>query len=380
VSVAVLLVAAGGWAASSYLTGNIRTSALDDGLGPRGGERANAAGQTPMNILVIGSDARTTAEDRAIGGYDGSAANADVLMLVHLSADRSSATVLSIPRDTFTPLPACRDPKTGHIYPAEASALINSSLGRGGPGCAVAAVQQLTGAVIDHFVMVDFAGLVSMSDAVGGVSVCVDNDVYDPYSQLKLSKGTHILRGPAALEFLRTRHGFGDGSDLGRVAAQHVFLAALIQKLESGNTLDNPVTVLGLANAATRALTVDPGLASTSALVTVAGQVGDVPADKITFLVMPNELDPADTMGLIPLQPGAHQVFQAVDNDRPISSASASGAQAALPGSANVLNAGTTPGCLHVSTEATTQYGSPIRAYALHPEIPDSDSPAAPGM
>jgi LCP family protein required for cell wall assembly len=495
VSLLVFVVAVGGWGTSVYLTGNIHTSALNDGLGGQGSEKANAAGKTPMNILVIGSDARNNAEDLKIGGNDGGGANADVEMLVHLSANRTSATVLSIPRDTMTSIPACRDPNTGHVYPALTRAQINSSLARGGPGCVVATIHQLTGAVIDHFVMVDFAGVVSMSDAVGGVPVCVDNNVYDPLSQLKLSKGTHTLRGLAALEFLRTRHGFGDGSDLGREAAQHVFLSALIQKFKSGNTLANPATVLSLANAATRALTVDPGLAGTASLVGLAGQLNDVPTNQITFLTMPNEPDPAEDGRVLPA-PGAQQVFQSIVNDQPVTGAPAakpaptaapatvapgtvqvtvengsgitgraatitdtlqahgyslarSGGNAAatattrltftptqlaaaqtvaqtlrlpasalsemgsssslllvigsdwpsgtamansvaatttttpaaLPSSANVLNAAATAGCVHVSTEATIGPDeSPILAYSIHRNLPDSDSPSAPGM
>jgi LCP family protein required for cell wall assembly len=505
VSFTVFAVSVGGWASSVYLTGNIRSAKLDLGLGSQGAEKANAAGQTPMNIVVIGSDSRSSAQDCQIGGADGGAcgngtaadtagANADVEMLVHLSANRTNATVMSIPRDTMADLPACRDPKTRHIYPEVRFGQINSSLGEGGPGCTVAAIHQLTGAVIDHFVMVDFGGVVSMSDAVGGVTVCVDNDVYDPYSQLKLRQGTHTLKGLAALEFLRTRHGFGDGSDLGREAAQHVYLSALIQKLKSSNTLANPVALLSLANAATKALIVDDGLKGTSALIALAGQLNDVPTNQITFLTMPNTLDPNNASRVIPA-PGAQALFQAIDNDQsvsgvpapaqpvaaaattpaatvdpstvrvtvengsgykgraatvttalqgkgftlvrnagngpatattrltyepaeqtaaqtvaaalglPSSDLSATGTSSSLvldvgadwpsgttlqataaapatgpvtpPTSANALNAAAAPGCVRVSTQDTTQFGSPSRAYARNPQIPDSDSSAA---
>ena len=103
--------------------------------------------------------------------------------------------------------------------------------------------------------MVDFAGVVTMSDAVGGASVCVSGNVYDTYSQLKLKKGTHTLQGVAALEFVRSRHGFGDGSDLGRTYAQHIFLSAVIRSLKQTSVLAHPGAVLSLADAATKALT-----------------------------------------------------------------------------------------------------------------------------
>ena len=118
--------------------------------------------------------------------------------------------------------------------------MINSAL-NGGPGCSVVAVHQLTGIPIDHFMMVDFSGVVSMSKAVGGVPLCVDKNVYDPYSHLKLKKGPHVLEGQAALEFVRTRHGFGDSSDSrGRTAAQHIFLSSLLNQMKTKGTLGSP--------------------------------------------------------------------------------------------------------------------------------------------
>lgn len=104
---------------------------------------------------------------------------------------------------------------------------------------------------IDHVVMVDFAGVIATSDAVGGVPVCVSANVYDPYSHLRLTRGTHTLQGRAALEFLRSRHGFGDGSDLGRTYAQHLFLSAMIRRMSSAGTLADPAAVYSLADAAT---------------------------------------------------------------------------------------------------------------------------------
>ena len=106
----------------------------------------------------------------------------------------------------------CRNPATGHVTPAR-EGRINSTL-TDGPGCQVSAAHQLTGIPVDHFVMVDFSGLVTMADAVGGVPVCVSDDIYDSQSHLKLARGNHVVSGQAALEFLRSRHALGDGSDL----------------------------------------------------------------------------------------------------------------------------------------------------------------------
>ncbi|WP_280721816.1 LCP family protein [Kitasatospora sp. MAA4] len=407
----VVLVAAGGTWLFFHLNGDIHHSALYLAPGTQSPEAKNSAGQSPMNILVIGSDTRDSAADCAIGGDCGPGANADVEMVVHLSAGRTDATIMSIPRDTVVDVPSCTDPATGHSYPAQAQVQINSSLQNGGPGCTVAAVHALTGIPIDHFMMVDFAGVVSMSDAVGGVDVCVDNNVYDPDSHLKLAKGTHTLKGLAALEFLRTRHGFGDGGDLGRESAQHVFLSALLQKARSAGTLTDPVALYKLADAATKALTVDNGLAGVTNLTSVARQLSDVPSARTTFITMPNVPYPANANWLSPA-PDAPAVFRALADDQPLpqsagaspsaSPAAAQGqpqlylklptgrgaaaagvrpqdfaAPAAAPGASpsadtHPLNGAAPTGCVAVGTEDTTVFGTPVAAYALNPQIPDS--------
>ena len=205
--------------------------------------------------------------------------------------------------------------------------MINSTL-QYGPGCTVAAVEQLTGIPIDHFAMVDFSGVVDMSDVVGGVNVCVSNNVYDPDSHLKLSKGSHTLKGLSALEFLRTRHGFGDGSDLGRTYAQHIFMTQMISKLKSANTLANPLDVLDLANAATKALTVDTGLDSISKLVGLADDLNKVPTNRITFTTMQNQPDPSNIDRVV-IAPGAETLFQTIANDQSLTTATGAKSSAA---------------------------------------------------
>ena len=160
-------------------------------------EKADPFGRRAVNILLIGSDSRSDRADCKIGGDCGTGANADVEMVVHLSADRSNATVMSIPRDTIVNVPQCTGP-SHHVYPALQGVQITSSLQDGGPGCTVATVHALTGITIDHFVMIDFSGVVNMSDDVGGVPVCVSANVSDPYSHLRLTS-THVI-GLQALE------------------------------------------------------------------------------------------------------------------------------------------------------------------------------------
>jgi LCP family protein required for cell wall assembly len=304
---------AGAWV-YEHLNGNLRGLPLFGGAsGDAGREMPDALGRTPLNVLVIGSDARAGREDCAIGGDCGPARNADVEMIIHLSADRSNATVMSVPRDTVTDLPGCADPETGRTQPPHRGQ-INSSLGYG-PGCTVAAVHALTGIPVDHFMMIDFFGVVRMSDAVGGVPVCVSGAVYDPYSHLRLSAGRHTLRGMGALEYLRSRHAFGDGSDLGRTYAQHLYLAALLRRLKRAGTLTDPAALYGLADAATKALTVDNGLDSVPKLLRIARAMDKVPDSRVTFTTMQNRPDPLDPDRVV-VAPAAGVLFRAIIGDR----------------------------------------------------------------
>ncbi|MDH6140088.1 LCP family protein required for cell wall assembly [Kitasatospora sp. GP30] len=323
----VLVAAAGGGYIFEMLNGNIKHSPLFAGTsGDAGHEKPDAFGRTPINILVIGSDSRDNPADCQIGGDCGPGANADVEMVLHVSADRSNATVMSIPRDTDASLPGCVDSKT-HATMKPHRERINSTLDYG-PGCTVAAVHQLTGIPIDHFMMVDFKGVVDMSDAVGGVPICVDNNVYDPYSHLKLKKGNHTLQGMSALQFVRTRHGFGDGSDLGRAAAQHIFLSSMVRQLKSAGTLTNPAAVLSLANAATKALTVDDGLAGVTNLVNLADDLNKVPPNRITMTTMQNDPDPTDPAAVV-VDPAAKNLFNAITSDVSLTNGDGSKASAA---------------------------------------------------
>ncbi len=324
-SLVLLLVvaSAGGFYVYHRLNANIASSDLFNGTtGSEGVKKADAEGRFPINVLVIGTDSRADAADCKLGGACGDTAGlADVELLVHVSADRSNISAVSIPRDLMTELPGCKDTENGTSV-GERYGQINASLVYG-PGCTVAAVHQLTGVTIDHFAMVDFSGVIAMSDATGGVQVCVNNNVYDDYSHLKLSKGKHTLKGQAALEFVRTRHGFGDGSDLGRTYGQHAFLSGAIQAIKAKGTLLNPTKLLGVANAATKALTVDDGLDSIPKLISLAKEFNKVDTDRITFTTMQTAADPNNSAKVV-AAPAAAKLFATLVDDRSLSKAKAS--------------------------------------------------------
>lgn len=318
-AVLVLGTSAAGYFYYQHLNGNLKKDALNLGDKRLDRSAANAEGQRPLNILLLGSDSRNTPENVALGGAREDADRkplADVQMLVHVSADRTNMSVISVPRDTRVTIPKCTDPEDGKVYRETSSQIINTSLMNGGPGCTVATWEELTGIPIDHFMMIDFSGVVSMADAVGGVPVCVDNNVYDSKSGLRLEKGEHKVKGEQALQWLRTRHGFEDGSDIGRTHAQHMYMNAMVRQLKSGTKLSDPGQLTGLAESATKALTVDKDLGSVKKLYDLAEDLKQVPSGRITMTTMPWATDPQDPDAhVVPKAGDADKLFSLVRND-----------------------------------------------------------------
>ncbi|MFJ7078286.1 LCP family protein [Streptomyces sp. NPDC098781] len=323
-AVVILGTAGAGYLYYQHLNGNLKKDDLNIGdAKDRAAEsEANAAGQTPLNILLIGSDARDSKENQKLGGAKetfGGTPLADVQMLLHVSADRTNMSVVSMPRDTLVDIPKCTDPDSGDAYDARERAMTNQSLGRGGPGCTVATWEKLTDIHIDHFMMIDFSGVVSMADAIGGVPVCVDQNIHSKDSEghgsgLKLKKGTTYVKGEQALQWLRTRYGFEDGSDLARAKAQHQYMNSMVRELRKNAKLSNPGKLRALAEAATNALTVDPGLGTVAKLYDLAGELKKVPTSRITMTTMPNEYDTVQTGRVVPTD-DATKLFRLVRED-----------------------------------------------------------------
>ncbi|MHC3470545.1 LCP family protein [Streptomyces sp. 7R007] len=323
-AVLILGTAGAGYLYYRHLNGNLKKDDLNigDAKDRAAASKANAAGQTPLNILLIGSDARDSEENQKLGGAKSTyntAPRADVQMLVHVSADRTNMSVVSMPRDTLVDIPACTDPDTGKKYAASTSTMTNASLERGGPGCTVATWEKLTDIHIDHFMMVDFSGVVSMADAIGGVPVCVDANIYSHTSSghgsgLKLKKGTTSVKGKQALQWLRTRYGFEDGSDIARTKAQHMYMNSMVRQLRANATLSNPDKMLKLAETATKALTVDDGLGTVTKLYDLSKQLKKVPTKRITMTTMPWVYS-SDGNRVLPKPTDAAKLFRLVRED-----------------------------------------------------------------
>ena len=324
-SVLILGTAGAGYLYYQHLNGNIQKGERSSGDAKAQKTAPNAAGQTPLNILLIGSDSRNSDENVRLGGakYDrGSPPLGDVQMLIHLSADRKSAAMVSIPRDTRVDIPQCRDPKTGKTYP-ETNKIINESLARGGAGCTLATWEKLTGVYIDHWMTIDFSGVVRMADAIGGVDVCVKQNVWDHStpaahggSGLKLTAGTHKVEGKQALQWLRTRHAWG--SDLMRARAQHMYLNSMIRTLKNQNVFTDTGRLTDLAEAATKSLKVSEEIGTVKKLYDLGMQLKSVPTDRITSVTMPNVADPQNSDHVVPDSTGAAKLWEMLRDDVPL--------------------------------------------------------------
>ncbi|MEU9760576.1 LCP family protein [Streptomyces sp. NPDC047985] len=306
----------GGYALYQHFDGNLNT--VDVGTA---GNKNVFDNDAPINILVIGTDKRTGKGNEGYGDK-GSVGHADTNILFHVSKDRSNATALSIPRDMIVDIPECRTKQPDGSEKAiqgTAGVRFNQSLGQEGrgPGCTMLTVEKLTGLKVDHFMMVDFNAVKELSTAVGGVEVCLAKPVKDKDSHLDLPAGEHRIQGEDALAFVRTRHSFGNESDLDRIKAQQQFLASMIRQMQSDDTLTSPTKLYKLADAATKALTVDSGIGSVTKLTELAQELGKVDTKNITFVTVPVKDNPAEKVRatVVPDEAKADPLFAMMRED-----------------------------------------------------------------
>ncbi|MDX2645854.1 LCP family protein [Streptomyces sp. PA03-1a] len=320
----VLAGSAGAYLLYRHLDGNIAT--VD--VGTAGSKQATS--KDAVNILVIGTDSREGLGAKY--GDAGSVGHADTTILFHVAKDRSNATAMSIPRDMVTGIPDCptkqKDGSTKTIPgtpKAGTNPRFNQSLGQDGrdPGCTMRTVTKITGLPIDHFVLVNFEAVKTLSTAVGGVPVCLTHPIHDTTdegegSHLNLSAGPHKVQGEQALAFVRTRHSLKNGSDLDRIDLQKQFLASMIRQMKSGDTLTDPGKLFQLANAATKSLTVDTGIGGVGKLTDLAKDLNRVDPEHITFTTLPVVDNPAEVgfhATVVVDDTKAPALFKAIKND-----------------------------------------------------------------
>ncbi|WP_405731217.1 LCP family protein [Streptomyces sp. NBC_00028] len=296
------------------LNGNIKSVDIDQALGT---DRPTKVDNGSENILVLGSDTRSGTNKKLGGGADDGSARSDTAMVVHIYEGHKKASVVSIPRDTLVDRPECTD-SNGTEHDAASMAMFNSAYSTGGAACAVKTVESLTGIRMDHYLEVDFSGFQKLIDELGGVDVTTTKNITDPESHLNLKAGTHTLTGKQALGLVRTRHGVGDGSDLGRIQLQQAFIKALIDQIKHVDVFGNPKKLYDLANTATKAVTTDSDLGSVKKLMSFANGLKGISSKNMTMVTMPVQYDPADGNRVLVDEAKSKVVWKALENDRAI--------------------------------------------------------------
>ena len=271
-----------------HLNGNIDTKSLA-GLGEDRPEKVYRGNGDPLNILVMGDDTRSGADndiDQETGG------GSDTTILVHLSADRTRSYAVSIPRDSIVDRPECEDSS------ADTDVMWNAAYAIGGPLCTVDQFEQSTDIRVDHFVVVDFNGFGEMVDAVDGVPVCIPEDIKDPKHQIFVPAGDpSVLTGDEALDYVRARYigELAQQNDISRIKRQQTFIAALIRKVKSAGTLTRLDRVVGFLDAATRSLTTDTALGSVTRIGKIAMQLQSIGLEEVQFITVPTAYYPTDS-------------------------------------------------------------------------------------
>ncbi|WP_329041432.1 LCP family protein [Streptomyces sp. NBC_00178] len=311
---ALLILAGGGTAYWMYqdLDNNIKGVDIDKALGEDRPEKLPTTGQ---NLLVLGSDSRAGAENQELGGGGAvGGARSDTAMVVHIPEGRTQAVAVSIPRDTLVTRPECTKADGSTMDSAE-RVMFNSVYSQVGPACVVKTVEKMSGVRIDHYMEINFAGFKDLVDAIGGVTVDVKEPIRDKASGLDLTAGTHKLDGTESLSFVRTRHGIGDGSDLGRIGLQQQFLFALLTEIKSQDLLGSPTTAYKIANSATKSLTTDEGLASLTSLTEFARSMNGVDPSSMETIMLPVAYDKRDPNRVVAAQPQAGDLWKAIRSD-----------------------------------------------------------------
>jgi LCP family protein required for cell wall assembly len=301
-----------------------------------------------VNLLLVGSD---SGEGDPRYGHRGEHLN-DVTILLHIAADHSNATVVSFPRDTFVPIPSCPKEDGNGSWGAQSSNKINVALTYGGLACVVKTVSELTGLSIPFAAKIEFNGVIEMSNAIGGVTVCIGSPIRDGQIGLSLDAGQQTLEGMNALKFLRSRYGVNGGTDLARISNQQVFMSALVRQVKEKETLTDPIKVYGLAKAAVDNMQVSNSLRNPMTLASIALAMKDIPPQNIQLIQYPTVFGSVGGVGgVLPVKDAANVLFTAIRNDQPVKLSGTTGPGANLD--PNATPAPTDPSSAPLQTAVT---------------------------
>jgi LCP family protein required for cell wall assembly len=336
-----LLVLAGsgwGWYLVRVAEASVsRTDAIPDtgNSDVNGGDHAGQA----MNLLLVGMDSREglTAEQQAefsTGDPDG-VLNTDSMMLVHVPADGSGASFVSLPRDTYVAIPGHGDGRLNSAYARGYNAAEGSDAAKDAAGAQllIQTVSQFTGLEIDHFAEIDLLGFINLSSIVGGVEVNLCQATSDPLSGADFPAGVQTISGADALAFVRQRHGL-PGVDLDRVVRQQVYIAGMLRNILSSDLLLDLGKQKAIVEHVGSSVTLDQGLD----IFDLAAQMQGVEPGSITFQTVPG-LTPTRIDGADVLEPPGEEEVRTFFASLTASSSSAeptSAAPTVSPGAVTV--------------------------------------------
>lgn len=311
--VAVLMVstlflgACGGWV--YYLNGQLGNVDrvqldLDDSRRP---DRVEGEAKGAMNILLAGADAGngpSISESVAADEWKVGSHRSDTIMLLHITADRDEAYLVSVPRDTWVEIEGLGESK------------INAAFSYGGPSLYVQTMEEFTGLRMDHLAIIDWEGFRELTTAIGGVEVYVPEYVEDPSQGVVWEEGWQNLEGQRALQYVRMRYGLTEG-DFDRIKRQQNFLRAFMKKMLSQGTTSNPIKLTNAVEAIVKYMTVDAEF-DNNEIRNLALSLRSLEQKDVTFLTVPKERYDRSADGqsiVIADEEQTKALFRAVSND-----------------------------------------------------------------
>jgi len=323
-SIVIAVVLVSGLGVAAYAAYDITASFTSDAVELEGQASVPpdiGAIEGGVNVFLAGTDACESEYADYFGdrctGKDAEGELNDVNMLVHISDNPRRVTVISFPRDLMVPIPSCTA-EDGTESSAMSKQMLNSAYTYGELNCVVKTVAQLTGLDIQYAAKVTWGGVIEITNAIGGVDVCLASGIKDPYTAIDWPAGIRNIQGIEALQFLRTRHGVGNGGDLGRISNQQQYMSRLARKLVSEEVLSNPGTLYKLATTAVDNITPSQTLTNPLTLVQIALAVKNVPFNEIVFVQYPVIEDPADPNRVVPNKSAAEELWAALEANQPL--------------------------------------------------------------
>ncbi|MDO5034512.1 MAG: LCP family protein [Actinomycetaceae bacterium] len=263
----------------------------------------------PVNILILGTDSRVGAGNSRYGAEEGDESmRADVTILAHISEDRTRVQLVSIPRDTIVEIPECVLKDGSTTYPQTGQINWAMSIGSeytaenldAGIGCTWRTVEELTGVTIDEFVLFDFAGFEGIVNALGGVEMCFEEDLYDEAAELDVAAGCQTLNGHDALAYARARKEVGNGSDISRIGRQQELMGRIFHTAMSQNLLTDFPKMYSFVSESLATIKTSSNLARVNTSMGLAYSLSALPSEGLQFITMPLAEAPWDPYRVIP--------------------------------------------------------------------------------